>query len=365
MLSVPLAVILPALVNVLPAGTVNLPPLATVNNHPGWNLHILPYIERTDVYDVLVKNRLFDKDYQGVLARSNTPINPYDIGDTNAAGAISTFSGPYRDWYRFTCATSGTTTDAFTKNDGDGITWADIHTALSGVTEYRCPTRQPEPRIKKITADKLYVNSLHEMRFNNNLYEQSCMRGSTGDYAAGFRIAPTRAALAQASFIRAQSVFFSVYTYEEDGEFSDPARYGQIIDRANIWMFGEKFIPQFAVEGDTPIANMWNGGVHRTYTDTDYRIFALNSSIRVVGESKTPIAVIGDEVTAETDDLHGNGIIRFPSHFESGDYLWGSAHPGFVNMAVGDGSVQSVNTDIAPEIFNKKWMAAQGTVTPL
>jgi hypothetical protein len=162
-----------------------LPPLATVNDHPGWNLRILPYIGYESVHAVLEQNRLYDKNYRGVLTRGATPVNPYDIGDTNIPGSLSTFSGAHRDWYRFTVATSGTLTDAFTRNDGEGITWSDIHTALGTVSEYRCPTRQPELTVKTVTADTVYTNSLNETRFNSNLYEQSCMRGITSDYAAG------------------------------------------------------------------------------------------------------------------------------------------------------------------------------------
>ncbi len=341
-----------------------LPPLATVNNHPGWNLCILPYIEQQAVYDTLVKNHLYDKDYKGILANSNTPIDPYDIGNTNIAGSESTFSGAFREWYRFTCATSGTTTDAFTKNDGDGISWADVNTALSKVAEYRCPTRQPIAQIKKITADQVYQNSLNELKFNNNQYEQSCMRGATGDYAAGIRPVPATDQTLLLAF-NIQPTFFSIYTMGPDGEFNNTKSYQSITDRANVWMFGEKYVPQFAIEHDTPIANIWNGGVHRTYIDAKNRILCLNSSIRAVGRSKTPITITGNEVTTETDFLSGNGMIRFPANFEMGDYLWGSLHPGSVNMAIGDGSIQSVNTDIAPEIFNKKWEPKQGTITPL
>jgi len=334
-----------------------LPPLATVNNHPGWNLQILPYIEHQAVHNVLLKNRLYDKDYQGILLRGVIPVNPYDIGDTNIAGSRSTFSGAHRDWYRFTTATSGTIIDAFTQNDGDGIVWEDVNNALAGVSEYRCPTRQPSQRIKKITADKVYSNSLTTARFNNNLYEQSCMRGAVGDYAAGIWYKGASV----------QETFFSVYASGEDGEFIKTKSYNAG-NSSFRWMFGEKYIPQFAIEGDTPIANMWNGGVHRTYIEPNNRIPALNSSFRAVGESNTPIAVTGDEVESEVDFLTGNGIIRFPETFETGDYLWGSTHPSIFNMARGDGSVQTVNAAISPLIFNNGWRvigAVDGNVTPL
>ena len=331
-----------------------LPPLATINNHPGWNVQILPYIGYENVHAVLVKNRLYDKDYRGVLTKGAVPVNPYDIGDTNIAGSMSTFAGSFREWYRFTCATSGGLADAFTQNDGDGITWSDVHTALSTVTEYRCTTRQPEVTIKKVTGDQIYVNTLNPTRLNSDLYEQSCMRGVTGDYAAGFfRIPRETTGDAQSS---PAFTFFSIYSTGTDGEFVSTTSYSNIEGRANRWMFGEKYIPQFAVKTDTPIANMWNGGVHRTYT-ASVDVFVLNASIRAVGAVKTPIAVKGDEVTAETDFLSGNGTIRFPSNFNTGEYLWGSSHPGTFNMVSGDGSVQSTNTNISAEVFNPKWQA--------
>ena len=134
-----------------------LPPLATINNHPGWNLQILPFIGYESVHAVLVKNRLYDKDYQGVLLKGAIPVNPYDISDTNAPGSLSTFSGTKRDWYRFTCSTSGNVADAYTQNDGDGITWSDVHKSLATVSEYRCTTRQPDVTIKKVIAGAFFI----------------------------------------------------------------------------------------------------------------------------------------------------------------------------------------------------------------
>ena len=347
-----------------------LPPLATANNHPGWNLRILPYMEYANVHAVLEKNRLYDKDYRGILAKGNVPVNPYDIADTNSIGAQSTFSGATRDWYRFTCSTSGTVTDAYTKNDGDGITWSDVNTALSTVAEYRCPARQPAVCIKKTTADKWYVNELNPLRFNSDQYEQSCMRGSTGDYAAGFwheqnRLTTDLARGATDGNKVPALTFFPIYSFDADGEFGGTVKYADIRNVANTWMFGEKFVPAFAVTGDTPIANMWNGGVHRTHTASAGRILAFNASIRAVGDAETPIAVQGNEITAETDALSGNGSIRFPINFDTGNHLWGSTHPGVVNMASGDGSVQSVNTNMKPELFNNKWEAKSGVESPL
>ena len=85
----------------------------------------------------------------------------------------------------------------------------------------------------------------------------------------------------------------------------------------------------------------------------------------MVNKSNTPIAVNGDEVKAETDFLFGNGIIRYPSTFENGHYLWGSSHPGTLNMAIADGSVQSTSVTIDPAVFNNKWRLITGAFSPL
>jgi hypothetical protein len=348
-----------------------LPPLATVNNHPGWNLQILPFIGQQGVYDILATNRLFDKDYTGVLT-AGTPVNPYDIGDTNSAGSMSTFSGALRDWYRFTCATSGNIQDAFTKNDGDGISWQAVHTALAGVSEYRCPSRQPEAVIKKVTADRVYLNALNELKFNSDLYEQSCMRGATGDYAAGLwftAVIDTVNQVRQPNPLQNDTVvnqaFFDIYAAGDEGAFRNTVGYAQLTESSNVWMFGEKYIPQFAITQDTPIANMWNGGLHRTRIALGGNAPALNASFRSAGVSETPIAVTGEEITSEIDFITGNGTIRYPANFGTGDYLWGSAHPGIVNMALGDGNVQSVDRDINSVIFNKKWRARMKAETLL
>jgi hypothetical protein len=334
-----------------------LPPAKTANNHPAWNLRILPYMGYTAVHELLTRYHLYDRDYQGVLGdTTSVPVNPYDIGDRNSIGAISTFSGNPKTWYRFTCQTSGTVSDAFTQNDGDGIVWSEINRALSQIPEYRNPSRQPVAVVKKVTGDLIYTNSFTNLKFNNDQYEQSCMRGAVSDFATAFAKFPTA---------------LMSYAIDKDGAFTDVTR-SIVMDTSNIYVLAEKHVPAFALIGDTPIANMWNGGLHRTHA----AINAFNGSLRYVNldpiptalsagttdkngvlivTEKHPIAVTNNEVENELSFLIGNSVIRYPSNFQTGEYLWGSTHPSTLNVGTLDGGVKPVNKDINADIFNNSW----------
>jgi hypothetical protein len=319
-----------------------LPPARTQNNHPGWNLHILPYISHPYVYNVLVQNHLFDKDYQGVLTDTNTiPIDPYDIGDKNSSGSTSTFFGNPKTWYRFTCQTSGNPIDAVTPNDGNGINWTNIHTALATVSEFRNPSRQPSAVTKKITADAIYTNSFQNLKFDSDLFEQSCMRGVVSDYATAFS---------------KRSLALNTYKIDKTGNFIDVTK-SESMDKSTTFLIAEKHIPDFALIGDTPISNMWNGGLHRTHST----INALNSSLRYVNldtqeEEKHPIAVTGGEVISEKSFLTGNEKIRYPNNFSTGEYLWGSNHPNTFNVGTLDNSVKPISKNIDANVFNNMWI---------
>jgi hypothetical protein len=342
-----------------------LPPARTQNNHTAWNLRILPYIGHENVHNLLVQAHLYDKDYQGVLSDTGaTPIDPYDIGDKNSVGAASTFSGNPKTWYRFTVATSGNPIDAVTKNDGDGIVWANIHNALAGVTEFRNPSRQPQAIQKKITADKIYSNSFTNLKFDSDLYEQSCMRGVVSDFAVAFSNRP---------------LVLNTYKIDQEGNFTDVTK-SEGVNKSTAFVIGEKYVPNFALTNDTPISNMWNGGLHRTHAT----INAFNSSLRYINldvipdlilanapkfdkngvpliTEKHPIAVTNTEVENELSFLIGNGNIRYSSNFQTGEYLWGSNHPDTLSVGTLDGSVKSVSKNIDSNIFNRSWIPTPAT----
>jgi hypothetical protein len=320
----------------------------------------LPHIGHENVHNLLVQSHLYDKDYQGVLSDTGaTPIDPYDIGDKNSVGAASTFSGNPKTWYRFTVATSGNPIDAVTKNDGDGIVWQNIHKALAGVSEYRNPSRQPQAVQKKVTADTIYSNSFTNLKFDSDLYEQSCMRGIVSDFAAAYSNRP---------------LVLNTYKIDKDGNFTDVTK-SDGVNKSTAFVIGEKYIPNFALANDTPISNMWNGGLHRTHTT----INAFNSSLRYINldvipdpipanapkfdkngvpliTEKHPIAVTNTEVENELSFLIGNGNIRYPSNFQTGEYLWGSNHPDTLSVGTLDGAVKSVSKSIDANIFNRGWI---------
>ncbi|MDR0336090.1 MAG: DUF1559 domain-containing protein [Planctomycetaceae bacterium] len=338
-----------------------LPPARTVNNHPSYLLHILPYVNgHLGEYNLLKENHLFDKDFQGVLTDANaTPVDPYNIGDRNTVGVTSIFSGNPKTWYRFTMQTSGNPIDAVTKNDGEGINWSKIHAALANVPEYRCPNRQSQPLIKKVTADTIYSNSFQNLKFDSDLYEQSCMRGVVSDYAVAYSKRP---------------LVLDTYKYDKDGNFANITK-SEGINKSTTFFVGEKYIPNFALTNDTPISNMWNGGLHRTHAT----INAFNSSMRYINldtipetipentpkfdkngvpivTEKHPIAVKNNEVESELSFLIGNGNIRYPSNFQTGEYLWGSVHPETLSVGMLDGSVKKISKNIDANIFNKGWI---------
>jgi hypothetical protein len=70
---------------------------------------------------------------------------------------------------------------------------------------------------------------------------------------------------------------------------------------------------------------------------------------------KQPISITNNEVENEFSFLIGNGVIRYPSNFQTGEYLWGSNHPTTLNVGILDGSVKAVNKTIEADIFNHSW----------
>jgi hypothetical protein len=76
---------------------------------------------------------------------------------------------------------------------------------------------------------------------------------------------------------------------------------------------------------------------------------------------KHPIAVSNSEVENELSFLIGNGNIRYPSNFQTGEYLWGSNHPNTLNVGTLDGSVKSVSKNIDANIFNRSWIPTPAT----
>jgi hypothetical protein len=76
---------------------------------------------------------------------------------------------------------------------------------------------------------------------------------------------------------------------------------------------------------------------------------------------KHPIAITNTEVENEKSFLIGNGNIRYPSNFQTGEYLWGSNHPETLNVGTLDGSVKSVSKTVDAGIFNRGWIPTPAT----
>jgi hypothetical protein len=378
---------------------MHLPPLGTWHGHPGWNLLILPYMERPAVYAKLAGYHLFDAPYTAVMPDANataaapTPADPYDLGSTSTAigGTKSIFNAPQEKWYRFSCYTSGNPVDAVTQNDGDGIIWSEIHAALATVSEYRDPVRQSQPLIKTATADKFYKNSLTgDLKFTSNIYSESCMRGAVSDYATAFMSENQRGTPTYNIFDGPKDKDGKGITDDGNSKqmysplvFTQWDKYGRwtnVVHSSVHWKRGasetlvvsEKFIPQFALKSDTPIANMYNGGLHRVAFWHLNSSGALTSTCRWVASTvPTPIAKSANipEIANETDMLTGVGGIRVPATLGDGRYNWGSHHAGTIPGLMGDGSVKHINVEIDPIMFNNLWSCkiqenADQTVTP-
>jgi hypothetical protein len=377
---------------------MHLPPLGTWNGHPGWNLLILPYMERPAVYAKLAGYHLFDTPYTAVMpdatapAANPTPADPYDLGSTSTAigGTKSIFNAPQKKWSRFSCYTSGNPIDAVTQNDGDGIIWSEVHTALATVSEYRDPVRQPAPLIKQATADKFYKNSLTgDLKFTSNTFEQSCMRGAVSDYVTAFMSENPQGQATYNIFDVKKDKDGKALTSDGNAQqmysplvFTQWDKYGRwtnlkhssvhwVKGATNTLIVSEKYIPQFALTGDTPIANMYNGGLHRV-AFWNFNSGGINSICRWVAPNvPNPIAQSANipELSKETDLLTGFDNIRIPATLGDGRYNFGSHHVGVLPGLFGDGSVKDINVTIDPVLFNNMWSckvseSADETQTP-
>jgi hypothetical protein len=185
------------------------------------------------------------------------------------------------------------------------------------------------------------------------------MRGAVSDYAVAFS---------------KRDLVLNTYNIDKNGDFLS-TKTSININQSTVFVIGEKHIPSFALNGDTPISNMWNGGLHRTHAT----INAFCSSLRYINLdevpanavegavdkngvpiviTKHPIAVTNAEVESELSFLTGNGNIRYPSTFSTGEYLWGSDSPETLNIGVLDGSVKAVSKEMDADLFNRSWLPA-------
>lgn len=116
----------------------------------------------------------------------------------------------------------------------------------------------------------------------------------------------------------------------------------------------EKFIPSWAYDRTSPIANFWDGGYQVNSADTTQpgglnrglMNHAFNNGRCITDHALMFARGPHDSFKAAVDSWTGNGT----SGVDNGAVALGSSHPGIVNFLIGDGSVRAAPITTFPEI---------------
>ena len=126
---------------------------------------------------------------------------------------------------------------------------------------------------------------------------------------------------------------------------------------SNQLIFGEKFIPSWAVGCNSPSwdgNNTWDQSYLHVWASEG--VFGATRFVDPTTASYPPLARSPDEaaVTVET-----------PATSHWGKYGFGSCHPKTVNFALGDGSVRAIMVSVPPEMIYQLSHVSDGNVVSL
>lgn len=204
------------------------------------------------------------------------------------------------------------------------INYNAVNEAVASVPEYRCASRQPEPVIKTTNSQ---------------------LSGVTTDYATPFIKTNYKA-----RWVTTQSSNWSLESPFMIYELDQKNNTWRVVRRSTDWRDGtsntllisEKYIPDWAVTGDTEYANTFNGGLYRSSfvalvpVNTRWKGFQyhdigipqasaqcyLSAAHPIVKDDQQPFAE--KQVTVKTPRIWFSCYADEQNWY--GNYAWGSAH---------------------------------------
>jgi prepilin-type processing-associated H-X9-DG protein len=309
-----------------------LPPINLFCDRPSIFIFLYPYIERTSLYELVVQQNL-------MLRAPDTGTG--SVAKCNAA-----------DWFR--------TLSAENKK------------AFAAVNIYICPSRTTGGKYKDYNGSNnaygplsdyatLTLNDSNQTitgRDTNNRNEAwKCVKApTTGNGATQNSKGPFRVPVLK---------FNSSATGTDPGDVETNSRY--ITDwkyrdtmawwsdgTSNQLLFGEKYVPAWALDDDSTTANQWYGGYQMTYTATYcYNVMRpVHTNGRLFGRGPNDPNRQDPTVNPHSGGVHGLESL-------------GSMHGNAVNFLLGDGSVRAFTITTNPTIVWQLTNVCDGEVVEL
>jgi hypothetical protein len=122
--------------------------------------------------------------------------------------------------------------------------------------------------------------------------------------------------------------------------------------KTNTLIVSEKYIPDWAYEGNDYESNIWNGGLQSLRGIPQAAAQCIDTATTpIVQDSENPITQ--DYIGVHTRYSYAKKPEDKPVENEAwrGNYAWGSQHVGVIVAAMGDGSVRSLNKNMNAGTF--------------
>ena len=306
-----------------------IPPLCVFARRPTLHSMLYPYIEQQGLYDLMVRDGLFDL---AVTKRCNG------------------------DW--FNGMTNG--------NVSEGGLSEEERRAFGSISCYRCPSSNVSSGIRIVTTDtggdneKLRSGPLTDYvaivaKSNDNRLDwtyYNCLDTSVDrridSFVGMFRISAL-------NFRGVNGT--SRDHWDRITNWGPRDTFGWLSDgTSNQFCFTEKHIPDWAIGDSTDrLASCWNGSYLTTYTGKESTNF-----VRFASPAATLIAQSPNDPGTERSTLTDNS-----NPYEITGYQLGSSHPGVMNGSLADGSVRAVSKTVSTPIITALSKVNDGEATAL
>jgi hypothetical protein len=260
-----------------------LPPFKVLGQYPGWNLRILPYMDYANVHNILVEN------------------NRYTLG-------------------------GGTVTDIRTKREKDTDDlhdWLACEEALLSVTEFRHSQETVKTEIESEFAT-----------------DENCgYYGVSTDFATPqiFTDFNNRYVTFTLSIFKLESPFEIYEVNRKTNSYWNTRNSEQWKDgKTNTLIVSEKYIPDWAYEGNDYESNIWNGGLQSLRGIPQASAQCIDTATTpIVQDGENPITQ--DYIGVHTRYSYAKKPEDKPVENEAwrGNYAWGSQHVGVIVAAMG------------------------------
>jgi hypothetical protein len=310
-----------------------LPPINLFCDRPSIFIFLYPYIERTPLYELVVQ--------QNLMLRAPETTGMGSVAKCNAA-----------DWFR--------------------LLSVENKKAFAAVNIYICPSRTTGGKYKDYNgSNNAYGPLCDYAALTLNDYDKSITGRDTPNRNEAWKCvkAPTTGNGAtqnnKGPFRTPVLKFNSSATGTDPGDDEGNSRY--ITDwkyrdtmawwsdgTSNQLLFGEKYVPAWALDDDSQVANQWYGGYQMSYTAVYcYNVMRpVHTNGRLFGRGPNDPNRQDSTVNPHSGGFHGMESL-------------GSMHGNAVNFLLGDGSIRAFTITTNPTIVWQLTNVCDGEVVEL